>query len=73
LRIRIEIDDELLSQAMAASKVPTAKATIESGLRLLLRQRQQLDALDALKGIGWFGDHDQSEHDHSQPLDTDMK
>ena len=37
MRTNIEIDDELLSKAMAASELPTKKATVEEGLRLLVR------------------------------------
>jgi len=70
LRIRIDIDDELLSRAMAATKLRTRKATVELGLQLLLRQHQQVHALNALKGIGWFGDED--DH-HPPPLDRDLK
>ncbi len=53
MRINIEIDDELLSQAMAASGQATKRATVEAGLRLLVRIRRQAEALRALKGLGW--------------------
>jgi len=56
MRIHIEIDDELLSQAMAATGFPTKRATVEEGLRLLVRLRKQTKALAELKGLGWEGD-----------------
>jgi Arc/MetJ family transcription regulator len=59
MRTNIEIDDELLSQAMAAAGLPTKRATVEEGLRLLVRVRRQSKALAGLKGLGWEGDLDE--------------
>jgi len=58
VRTNIEIDDELLSQAMTATGLPTKRATVEEGLRLLVRVRRQVEALAVLKGLGWEGDLD---------------
>lgn len=55
MRTNIEIEDELLSRAMAATGLPTKKATVEEGLKLLVRVRGQREALDDLKGLGWSG------------------
>jgi Arc/MetJ family transcription regulator len=51
-RTDIEIDDELLAQASAASGLATKRAAIEEGLRLLLHVREQAKALMELKGPG---------------------
>jgi Arc/MetJ family transcription regulator len=59
MRTNIEIDDELMSQAMAAAGLSTKRATVEEGLRLLVRIRRQAEALAALKGSGWVGDLDE--------------
>jgi Arc/MetJ family transcription regulator len=59
MRTNIEIDDELLSQAMTATGLPTKKATVEEGLRLLVRVRRQAEAIADLKGLGWEGDLDE--------------
>jgi Arc/MetJ family transcription regulator len=56
MRTNIEIDDILLSHAMAASGLSTKRATVEEGLRLLVRIRRQAKALADLKGLGWEGD-----------------
>jgi len=56
VRTNIEIDDELLSQAMTATGLATKRATVEEGLRLLVRLRKQTKALTDLKGLGWEGD-----------------
>jgi Arc/MetJ family transcription regulator len=58
MRTNIEIDDELLSQAMKAAGLSTKRATVEEGLRLLVRLREQAKALGDLKGLGWDGDLD---------------
>jgi Arc/MetJ family transcription regulator len=44
---------------MAAAGLPTKRATVEAGLRLLVRVREQAKALAELKEIGWEGDLDQ--------------
>ena len=55
MRTNIEIDDTLLSQAMTATGLPTKRATVEEGLRMLVRMRQQAEAFTNLKGLGWEG------------------
>lgn len=56
MRTNIDIDDDLLSRAMAATGLSTKRATVEEGLRLLVRVRKQVKALEDLKGLGWAGD-----------------
>ena len=58
MRTNIEIDDALLSQAMTATGLPTKRATVEAGLRMLVRMRKQAKALADLKGLGWEDDLD---------------
>jgi len=59
MRTNIEIDDDLLSQAMAVAGLSTKRATVEEGLRLLVRLGKQARALSDLKGLGWEGDLDE--------------
>ena len=59
MRTNIEIDDKLLSEAMAAAGLSTKRATVEEGLRLLVRLREQGRAFAELKGLGWEGDLDE--------------
>ena len=59
MRTNIEIDDELLSQAMAAAGLTTKRATVEEGLRLLVRVRRQTEVLEDLKGLDWEGNLDE--------------
>ncbi len=68
MRTNIEIDDELLSQAMTAVGLSTKRATVEEGLRLLVRVRRQAEALADLKGLGWEGDLDEMRQSRSPNL-----
>jgi Arc/MetJ family transcription regulator len=63
MRTNIEIDDALLSQAMAAAGLTTKRATVEEGLRLLVRIHEQAEALADLRGLGWEGDLDEMRED----------
>ncbi|WP_424124789.1 type II toxin-antitoxin system VapB family antitoxin [Roseiarcus sp.] len=65
VRTNIEIDDELLSEAMAAAGLPTKRAAVEEGLRLLVRVRRQTKALENLKALGWEGNLDEMRQDRS--------
>jgi Arc/MetJ family transcription regulator len=58
MRTNIEIDDELLKEAMAATGQTTKRATVEEALRRAVRLHRQKKALEDLKGIGWEGDLD---------------
>ncbi len=56
MRTNIDIDDDLLAKAMAATGLTTKKATVEEALRRLVRRRERLDALADMAGLGWDGD-----------------
>ena len=56
MRTNIEIDDGLMTAAMDASGQATKRATVEEGLRLLVRRRAQQAGLEELIGLGWEGD-----------------
>ncbi|MFO1159563.1 MAG: type II toxin-antitoxin system VapB family antitoxin [Reyranellaceae bacterium] len=56
MRTNIDIDDDLLAKAMAATGLSTKKATVEEALRRLVKRHERLDALADLAGLGWEGD-----------------
>jgi Arc/MetJ family transcription regulator len=58
MRTNIDIDDDLLAEAMALTGEPTKRATVEAALRTLIRLRNQAAAIERLRGIGWEGDLD---------------
>ena len=60
MRTNIDIDDTLLAKAQKASGLATKKATVEEGLRLLVRLRRQKDVDRAFGRYAWRGDLDRS-------------
>lgn len=58
MRTNIEIDDKLMQGALRATGLPTKKAVVEEGLRLLIKLHRQ-QAVRSLRGkIAWQGDLD---------------
>lgn len=56
MRTNIDIDDQLMRQAMRSSGAATKKAVVEEGLRLLVKTRSQA-AIRRLRGrVKWQGD-----------------
>ena len=58
MRATIDIDDNLMSEAMSALDLTTKKATVEESLRRVVQQATRRRALRELAGIGWQGDLD---------------
>jgi Arc/MetJ family transcription regulator len=52
-RTNIDIDDELISEAMSALGQTTKKGTVEAALRLAVRRKVLKQAIEDLAGIGW--------------------
>jgi Arc/MetJ family transcription regulator len=65
MRTNIEIDDKLMAQAIKLTGLPTKRAVVEEGLRLLVRVRKQAQALKAIRGLGWEGNLDEMRQDRS--------
>jgi Arc/MetJ family transcription regulator len=59
MRTNIDIDDELMAEAMKATGKKTKKATVEEALREIVRLSRQRQALKDLEGLGWEGDLDE--------------
>jgi Arc/MetJ family transcription regulator len=58
MRTNIDIDDDLLAEAMAATGQTTKKATVEQALRSVVQLHRQKKAGETLAGMGWEGDLD---------------
>jgi Arc/MetJ family transcription regulator len=60
MRTNIDVDDDLMRQAMRSSSAGTKRAVVEEGLRLLIRTRGQR-AIRRLRGkVVWEGDLERS-------------
>lgn len=56
MRTNIDIDDELMRQAMIASEETTKKAAVEKALRLMINLKAQ-EGIKKLRGkVKWEGD-----------------
>lgn len=67
MRTNIELDDDLLAEAMKATGLPTKRATVEEALRALVREHEARRALRELAGLGWEGDLDEMRTDLTDP------
>jgi antitoxin ParD1/3/4 len=56
MRTNIDIDDALMSQAMAAGPYKTKKDAVEAGLKLLARQAAYREILKWRGKLKWEGD-----------------
>ncbi|MCH6236686.1 type II toxin-antitoxin system VapB family antitoxin [Cognataquiflexum rubidum] len=55
MRTNIEIDEELMNEAMRVSGLKTKKATVEAGLKLMVSLKNQ-EKIKQLKGkLKWEG------------------
>lgn len=56
MRTNIDIDDELMAQAMSAGPYKTKKDAVEAGLKLLARQAAYREVLKWRGKLKWEGD-----------------
>jgi Arc/MetJ family transcription regulator len=63
MRTNIDIDDELLKEAMEATGLSTKKATVEEALRRLLKEAELRQVIKDMRGLGWEGDLDEMRED----------
>ncbi|HXU24403.1 MAG TPA: type II toxin-antitoxin system VapB family antitoxin [Tepidiformaceae bacterium] len=69
MRTTIEIDDDLLRDAQAASGLGTKRAVVEEGLRLVVRKRA-MDELRGLRGkIEFWDGYDPEEGDEPRDFE----
>lgn len=64
MRTNIDIDEDLMAEAMELSGKKTKKETVEEALAMLVRSRRAAAALRPLRGkIEWEGDLDAMRRD----------
>jgi Arc/MetJ family transcription regulator len=56
MRTNIVIDDQLMKDALKLSGLPTKKAAVEAGLRLLVKFSQQSRVKNYRGKLKWTGD-----------------
>jgi Arc/MetJ family transcription regulator len=60
MRTNIDIDDELMTEALRLTGLKTKRAVVEAGLRILIRLKRQEDILHLAGKVQWEGNLDQS-------------
>jgi Arc/MetJ family transcription regulator len=60
MRTNIEIDDKLMQEAMRSAKTRTKRATVEQGLRTLIRLGRQGGMRHFRGKVRWEGDLEES-------------
>jgi Arc/MetJ family transcription regulator len=59
MRTNIEIDDEVMKEALSRSGLRTKKAVVDEALKLFVRLQRQKDLLALAGKVKWEGDLDQ--------------
>ena len=70
MRTNIDIDDQIMQQAMAAGGFKTKKETVEAALQILVQRHKQRDILKLFGKVAWEGDLDEmrtSKHAPAKP------
>ena len=60
MRTNIEIEDELIREALRVSGLKTKRAAVEAGLRALIRLNKRRRILDLAGKVQWEGNLDES-------------
>ena len=63
MRTNIVIDDELMENALKLSGLPTKRAAVEAGLKLLVRFSRQAQVKNFRGKLEWIGDLDKMRTD----------
>ena len=60
MRTNIDIDDQLMEEAMKVGGITTKKAVVDEALRLFVRLRAQAGIRDLFGTVEWEGDLEES-------------
>ncbi|WP_106753724.1 type II toxin-antitoxin system VapB family antitoxin [Pannonibacter carbonis] len=69
MRTNIDIDDDLMTKAMAVTGLSTKKAVVKEALRRLVKDEELRAVIRDIKGIGWEGDLDEMRDGWGPPED----
>jgi Arc/MetJ family transcription regulator len=58
MRTNIEIDDDLITEAMRVVGQTTKRGTVEEALRRVVVAYRKQKAIEEMAGLGWEGDLD---------------
>jgi Arc/MetJ family transcription regulator len=69
MRTNIDIDDDLLEEAMRVTGQKTKKATVEEAFRQVIETARRRRAIQDMWGMGWEGNLDEMRTDRTPPVD----
>lgn len=72
MRTNIEIDDELMQQAMAATNTTTKKAAVEASLRQTVQLKEQEGIREYFGKVDWRGNLDAMRQSRSQDWNVSL-
>jgi Arc/MetJ family transcription regulator len=67
MRTNVEIDDALIASALRLTGLPTKRAAIEHGLKLLVQKHSRMLAIAQTAGVGWDGNIDHTRDSERGP------
>jgi Arc/MetJ family transcription regulator len=67
MRTNIEIDDDLIREALRISGLRAQRAAVEAGLKALIRLNRQKKILDLAGKVHWEGNLDESREGRFPP------
>jgi Arc/MetJ family transcription regulator len=67
MRMNIDIDDNLLAEAQAATGLATVDAVVIEALQRLVRRHERGQAIQDMAGLGWEGDLDSARNNRRGP------
>jgi Arc/MetJ family transcription regulator len=67
VRTNIEIDDQLIREALRVSGLKTKRAAVDAGLRALIRLNRQKKILDLAGKVHWEGNLAESREGRFSP------
>ena len=67
MRIDIEIEDELMREALRCSGLKTEREVVRAGLKVLIRLNRQTKILDVAGKVHWEGNLDESREGRLPP------
>lgn len=73
MRTNIDIDDDLMAEAMKATGQRTKKAAVVAALRSAIQTAKRRKALEELRGMGWEGDLDEMRNDWTPDVDWSLR
>lgn len=68
MRTNIDIDEELMAEAMKVTGMTTKRETVQKALEDIVLANRRRQAIQAMRGLGWEGDLEKMRTDDTRDL-----